>query len=51
VRDLKTERDNLKNEIRDFRAQKYDLQNQMRGKQLGGHARGFEIQRKYYGEV
>ena len=51
VRDLKIERDNLRNEIRDLRAQKYDLQNQMRGKQLGGHARGFEIQRKYYGEV
>lgn len=51
VRDLKIERDNLKNEIRDLRAQKYVLQNQVRGKQLWGHERGFEIQRKYYGDV
>jgi predicted nucleic acid-binding Zn-ribbon protein len=51
VRDLKMERDNLRNEIRDLRAQKYDLQNQMHGKQLGGHERGFEIQRKYYDDV
>ena len=47
VRDLKIEKDNLKNEIRDLRAQKYDLQNQMSRRQLGGHERGFEIQRKF----
>jgi uncharacterized coiled-coil DUF342 family protein len=34
VRDLKIERDNLMNEVNNLRAQKYDVMNQLRAKQV-----------------